>query len=312
MKFWVRLTDNDWFRNLSALKPDEVNFWQPGGKRTFRAETGSPFLFKLHSPLNYIVGGGFFVKYSALPTSLAWQAFEEKNGASDYESFLELIRKHRAGQEKTEHNPEIGCIVLASPFFWERDMWLPLPEDWGRGIQQGKTYDTNEPVGASLWGKVRERIGANPEVSTSSADKDAMGAELTRLYGAGYIAYPRLGQGAFRVLVTDAYNRRCAITGERTLPALDAAHIKPYNQSGPNQISNGLLLRSDVHKLFDLGYITITPALNIEVSRRIKEEYENGRDYYALHGKQLAVIPSLSEDRPSPKFIEWHNQRFLG
>jgi putative restriction endonuclease len=38
---------------------------------------------------------------------------------------------------------------------------------------------------------------------------------------------PRLGQGAFRLLVTDAYQRRCAVTGERTLPVLDAAHIRP-------------------------------------------------------------------------------------
>ncbi|PSO48774.1 MAG: hypothetical protein BRC33_08750 [Cyanobacteria bacterium SW_9_44_58] len=49
------------------------------------------------------------------------------------------------------------------------------------------------------------------------------------------------------------------MTGERTLPALDAAHIKPYAQSGSHTISNGLLLRADLHRLFDRFYITITP-----------------------------------------------------
>ena len=47
-------------------------------------------------------------------------------------------------------------------------------------------------------------------------------------YGEPTLVTPRLGQGAFRVLVTDVYHRRCAITGGKTLPALDAAHIRPY------------------------------------------------------------------------------------
>jgi putative restriction endonuclease len=60
---------------------DEVNFWQPGGGTPFRAlESGEPFLFKLHSPHDYIVGGGFFAHSTSLPVSLAWEVFGEKNG----------------------------------------------------------------------------------------------------------------------------------------------------------------------------------------------------------------------------------------
>ena len=86
------------------------------------------------------------------------------------------------------------------------------------------------------------------------------------------------------MLVTDAYNRRCAVTGERTLPVLQAAHIKPYAESGPNRVSNGLLLRSDLHILFDRGYVTINRDYRLEVSPRIREEFENGRQYYAMAG----------------------------
>lgn len=92
-------------------------------------------------------------------------------------------------------------------------------------------------------------------------------------------ARSRLGQGAFRVMVTDAYQRRCAVTGEKTLPVLEAAHIRPYALSGPNRVSNGLLLRSDLHTLFDLGYITVTPELRLLVSRRLREEWHNGLEY---------------------------------
>ena len=106
-------------------------------------------------------------------------------------------------------------------------------------------------------------------------------------FGAEYLTRGRLGQGAFRVLVTDAYERRCAVTGEKTLPVLEAAHIKPYALQGPHRVSNGILLRSDLHKLFDLGYITVTPELKLEVSPRLKTEWQNGREYYAHHGQPL-------------------------
>ena len=74
-------------------------------------------------------------------------------------------------------------------------------------------------------------------------------------YGEPLLIRPRLGQGAFRVLVTDIYQRRCAVTQERTLPALEAAHIRPYGEGGQHEAQNGLLLRRDIHSLFDAGYV---------------------------------------------------------
>src|SRR5437016_14041453 len=86
MKLWIGVTDKNWFDHLSSFSPEEVNFWQPSGSRTFRVlQPGEPFLFKLHSPENFIVGGGFFVRYSPLPASLAWEAFEGKNGVGSLE-----------------------------------------------------------------------------------------------------------------------------------------------------------------------------------------------------------------------------------
>lgn len=72
-------------------------------------------------------------------------------------------------------------------------------------------------------------------------------------YGTPVTILPRLGQGTFRIVVTDAYERQCAVTGERTLPVLEAAHVRPYGRSGPHDPRNGLLLRSDLHTLFDRG-----------------------------------------------------------
>ena len=314
MKFYVAVTDNKWFEFLAGRKPDEVNFWRPGGSGSFQAiPPGAPFLFKLHSPDNFIAGGGFFVKHSNLPLSLAWEAFGEKNGAASLDALQLMIGKFRS-KKPYEHDPTIGCTILANPFFLQKRDWITAPSNWASSIVQGKGYESEEKIGREIWMEVQDRLArVVPKEPPLQADGASPSAEEVARYGAEFLTRARLGQGAFRVLVTDAYTRRCAITGERTLPALEAAHIQPFAKSGPNVTANGLLLRSDLHKLFDSGYLSVSPDLFVEVSRKIKEEFENGRDYYALHGRKLAVVPAMEKERPSSKFLEWHNTNtYLG
>lgn len=302
MKIWVGVTDRNWFEFLRERGPEEVNFWQPSAKRRAAIlEPGAPFLFKLHSPHNVIVGGGFFVRYSALPARLAWEAFGQDNGVHDYTMLKQRIERYRG--EPIVGDPTIGCNILNRPFFWPESQWLSVPEGWAPNIVQGKSYPLADATGAALWAAVVDRLPTDMRDQT---------VEDGPRFGAEYMTQARLGQGAFRVLVTDAYDRRCAISGERTLPVLEAAHIKPYADSGPHQVSNGLLLRSDLHTLFDRGYITVTPDLRVEVSRRIKEEFSNGRHYYEHHGASLVVTPGSSRDRPSTDYLRWHNEeRYL-
>jgi len=304
MKIWVGVTDKDWFKFLSRINPDEVNFWQPSGSRTFRAlQPGEPFLFKLHSPDNFIVGGGHFVRYSALPTSLAWDAFGLKNGVASIDALHARVRRYR--KEDSSIDPVIGCNVLAEPFFLPQAAWIPVPENWAPNIVQGKTYDTAAADGHALWDSIQAALAPNRGVAEPEVGGDFY--EQNR-FGAEYLTRGRLGQGAFRVLVTDAYERRCAVTGEKTLPVLEAAHIKPYALQGPHRVSNGILLRSDLHKLFDLGYITVTPELRLEVSPKLKTEWQNGREYYAHHGQPLRVQPPDLANQPSREFLSWHNE----
>ncbi len=311
MKLYVGVTDSTWYNYLAHIKPDEVNFWQPGGKQTFKAlGSNDMFLFKLHSPLNYIAGGGFFVRHSFLPVSLAWEAFGDKNGRADYQSFYSAIHKYRKSDRKTEPDPVIGCIILTSPFFFAQSDWIPIPEDWQPNIVQGKSYDTDTIVGQRLYQKVTERIG---QLVPFRAGATYQWAENQCRYGVAQTVYPRIGQGAFKVLVTEAYHRRCAVSGEKTLPVLEAAHIRPYSLDGPHATNNGLLLRKDLHTLFDRGYITVDKDLHVLVSKRIKEDYGNGREYYAFHGKELVGVPDKLVERPSPDFLQWHNESvYLG
>jgi putative restriction endonuclease len=262
------------------------------------------FLFKLHSPNDFIGGGGVFSHASNVPLSLAWEAFGANNGVSSLSEMRVRIGRYRSDALSDRGlDPVVGCRILTSPFFWTRDEWIPIPESWSRNIVVGRGYNTEEPDGASLWGAV---------LSRTSLQKLDLDASAPSRYGEPTLAKPRLGQGAFRVLVTDAYERRCAVSGERTLPILDAAHIRSYSDGGPHEGSNGLLLRTDIHKLFDLGYVTVDGDRRFLVSHRLKADFDNGKHYYDLHGTELRS-PVLPSTAPSLDALQWHReQRFLG
>lgn len=302
---WLGITDYDWFK-LHASNPDveEVNFWRPSSRLGFNVlKWGEPFLFKLHSPRNFIVGGGFFTKFLRLPVSLAWEAFGEANGARTLDEVRVRIGKYRTEPIGETEDPVIGCILLEEPFFFNESDWIPSPPDFKGPTQTGKSYDMLSGTGLMLWKEVTARL---EKARVKNLGPATVAAQQGARFGRPVLVTPRLGQGSFRVLVTDAYSYRCAMTSERTLPVLEAAHIRPYGKDGRHELSNGLLLRSDLHKLFDLGYMTVDPEKKtIVVSPRIREEYQNGREYYALHGRSLAQ-PQNSLAIPSVENLRYH------
>lgn len=307
VRLYVGLTDHDWYTFLRERAPDEVNFWRPSSHHAFKAlQPGEPFLFKAKAPHSEILGGGFFVRYVRTTVSLAWQAFGQNNGTEDVSGFLERVRHYRRGEVGPD--PEVGAIILNEPFFFPDGLWVEGPPDWAPNIVSGKGYSTDEPIGKALWDAVVERIAdprtvIGPGVRLATSPLMEPGAR----YGEAYLTRSRLGQGAFRLGVLDAYESRCAVTGERVRPVLEAAHIKPFSLSGPNTVSNGLSLRSDIHKLFDLGYVTVDKDYKFRVSSRLDTEFNNGVDYYRLEGSDLVVVPTKVYERPDKLHLEWHN-----
>ncbi len=309
VRLFVGVTDRTWFEKLGASDPhDEVNFWQPSGSTQFRAlQPGELFLFKLHAPDNFIVGGGVFSHSSIVPMSLAWEAFGEKNGTGTLAEMRARIAKYRKDPAILDprRDPPVGCRILTQPFFWPRELWAPVPQSWAPNIVQGKGFSTDEADGKYIWEAVSERRLVLPGAETITQGAD------TR-YGAPTLIKPRLGQGAFRLAITDSYDRRCAVSGEKTLPILDAAHIKAFEAGGEHALSNGLLLRTDIHRLFDLGYVTVGPDNRFEVSGRLKADFDNGRHYYELHGTTVRS-PRRGDAIPSPEALKWHREsRYLG
>lgn len=114
----------------------------------------------------------------------------------------------------------------------------------------------------------------------------------------------REGQPAFRRSLLNAYNSRCAISGCAVEALLEAAHIVPYRGVHTNLVTNGLLLRADLHKLFDLHLLGIDP-----VSREVQLADELKQSEYAkFHGVPLhaTIHPSQA---PSDELLSYHLER---
>lgn len=302
----VAVTDTRWYEYLQA-RPDltEINFWRPSSRRAFLAPAFSPFLFKLRSPLNAICGFAYFAQYSRLPIWLAWETFDQANGCaskSELDARIAAIRE-RIRFKGGDVAEEIGCILLVQPVFFPREAWIRQPSDWRARTQTPTKYDLSIGEGARVW---QECQSVARELAVQPVDAPFAAAPSPR-YGRPILVAPRLGQRTFQIAVMDAYGRAYSVTDEHSLPALDAIHIRPYHDGGVHDVSNGLLLRADLHRLFDKGYITVDTSLQVVVSERLKSEFHNGRTYYPLHGRELRE-PKKTKDKPDLEALRWHNE----
>lgn len=306
MRGTVAVTDFGWYEYLSRRSVAEVNFWTPSDRRRFTALDFSPFFFKLKAPHRAIAGFGYFAKWSSLPPWLAWECFGEGNGCESLAVFENRLADIRARIKYVTSGKvdNIGCILLVQPIFFPRDSWIPQPTDWHDRTVSSESYDLTAGEGRRIWEQCLERAHL---ATIAPSHLPQVAGSATPRYGESQLVTPRLGQGTFRVSVTDAYGRSCAATGEHSLPALEAAHIRSYSREGPHEVRNGLLLRADLHRLFDKGYATVTPVLRLEISNRLREDYSNGRSYYPLHGHRLR-LPEAAGDHPAAEFLAWHNE----
>jgi putative restriction endonuclease len=237
-------------------------------------------------------------------TETAWSSLSRstrigiKNGVASLQDLVAAITQYRKGEVVTPAT-FIVCRVLVEPVFLPELLWFPVRENWSGSIMKGKTFGGDTMEGQRLWTSLEESAAA-------------VGAPPMGEFGEPVLVRPRLGQGAFRVAITELYRRQCALTQGKVLPALDAAHIRPYADGGVHAKSNGILLRKDIHSVFDAGYATINPDYRFVVSDKVREVFNNGEEYRRLHGGRLWFPPNPA-DRPDPEALRWHNRnRFLG
>jgi HNH endonuclease len=312
----VANTDKQWFDhfrpNDSLTVVDEVNFWRPLAQHRFRVlSVGEPLFFRLKHPYSAVAGFGFFAGEFALTINMAWEVFAAKNGDLSYERFVSRIREYRQRLGSRETDPaadHLSCLILRDAVFLPEADWLPwgLKQEWSKNLVTYKSYDLNEAAGR----KLRELMQGihPPEVPDLLPDFVPVTADTrTKREVPMFI---REGQGTFRLRVCDAYGWKCAVTGERAVPVLEAAHIQSYLGPESNHIQNGLALRADLHRLYDAGYITVTEDLRVEVSQSLKEEFDNGKQYYKMAGSRV-LVPKNPSLRPSEAALRWHSENLF-
>ncbi|EJT06181.1 HNH endonuclease [Rhizobium sp. CCGE 510] len=154
----------------------------------------------------------------------------------------------------------------------------------------------------SLLSAVREKAHKIAEYENLSPDPhEALNLEKIEDTTALRQVVLRRYQTAFRQALLNKRSNCCAITGTSELSVLEAAHIIPYSErfADRDKLENGLLLRSDIHKLFDAHLISINPKTKeVEVSDRVESS-----DYLSLRGKAVA-------DEVSPKSLDFHFETF--
>lgn len=303
VKAYVGVTDGDWYRCLASRPTlNEVNFWRPAGGREFRVLTpGEPFFFKTHYPHNRVVGGGFYSGFAQLRISEAWEFFGDANGATSLAEIRTRVGRYRRTPITPDEDPVIGCVFVRDAAFLHPDQSVAPPPDFAPNIVQGKSFDLADERSAVYFDGLLHRVlGVTIELDLSEPWH-----RHGPVYGDPRLTPQRLGQASFQAVVLDAYRKRCAVTGDKIRPVLQAAHIRPLPMGGEHRLDNGLLLRSDVHTLFDRGYLGVDPQYRLHVSRRLREEFENGDEFYAREGEAIAV-PERRPDRPKREFLEWH------
>jgi len=302
----VGVTDGPWYQFLAAHPQlSEVNFWRPSSKQTFRSlAQGEPFFFKSKFPQNRIVGGGFFSDFARFPLSEAWDLFGEANGAASLNELRQRINANRSGPIAAGEDPVIGCILVRDVRFFATGEEIDPPQDFARNLVQGRKYDLATHSESDHLHRMVARL-LDRDVATDASQPWRRSGSM---YGDPRLSPRRLGQSSFKTAVLEAYEERCAITGSRIRPTLQAAHILPVSAGGEHSLDNGLLLRADMHVLFDQGYIGVSLDHRLQVSPRLRTDFEDGEDLYARAGQRIA-LPRRAADRPGRDPLEWHGAR---
>lgn len=140
-----------------------------------------------------------------------------------------------------------------------------------------------------------EQKAAEELAGPIESEEDARERELRAVF-------LRRGQAKFRKALLNAYERRCAVTGCTTEDVLEAAHIIAYKGNSTNRCDNGLLLRADIHTLFDLGLLWINREMKVEIANALQQT-----EYGKLQGKVMC-LPTDTALQPHPKHLERHAQ----
>ena len=270
--FAIAPTDINWFEQIRSdgLNGNVIKFWTPTPWNVKTLKEGDRLYFMLKSPIRKIGGYGKFLQYKNMKANDAWSLYGRDNGV---ENLTQLISRTSAYIKKnTDHeiidNPEIGCILLKEPIFFEDDEFM-TEKDFGVSfptqVVKLKYFKSKEKLSFKkipikdfkliLSKNIKKRISSQKE---------------------------RKGQARFRREVLSAYQNLCAISSTGLKEVLEAAHIQQYISEESNNIQNGICLRADLHKMLDNGLLSINSEYEVKISSLVKDEL-----YLSLNDRKI-------------------------
>lgn len=285
---YIGNTDIQWFNYCKDNSPFEaVNFWQPSRQHFKALEIGGTFFFRQKSPINKISGFGTLISSGQASINTAWRDMGISNGTPSLEELLKKVAQYRKGK-KTDGNTLIGFKILANPVFLDEEEWIELPASWSRSIVTGKSYSSSSSEGARLALFAQRHSNGTRVVSEAQDYFGGFEESIQAGFRHEIARNIRIGQGQFRLAIIGAYNGSCAISGCNVEQVLEAAHLDGFAQSQNHNISNGILLRRDLHRLLDSNCLTIDKDFTVRFSDTFKSEYPNS-DYLKYDGKTIRL-----------------------
>ena len=293
--FAIAPTDLNWFQQLrtEGLKGKVINFWTPTPWNISRLQKGNKLFFMLKSPIRKIGGYGKFVEYKNMKASEAWKFYGRDNGVEDLTKLIARTSEYASKHSKNPilPNPEIGCILLAEPVFFDNDNFVSdksLGVNFPNQVVKIKYFDEKEKI---VIKKTDIKVHSNFDLVDSSKSKIK---QLTQK--------ERKGQASFRKNILHIYNGACAVTGIKQKEVLEAAHIQTYINEESNHIQNGICLRVDIHKLFDNGLLSIDSNHRVVISSLLETTA-----YKKIKGKKIK-LPKNKLHYPSDEALSYHNK----
>ena len=280
--YTIAPTDYNWFSFLKeTYTTGIVNFWTPTPWKIKNVELGSKWFFKKKGGEKLICGYGIYNGIQIMTVKNAWTKFGTNNGCSSYAQFNSELSKYN---DTIEGEKEIGAILLSDVVFFDEKDFINLDNrriEWSNNIVKYKTYnDSDIMLSTSIEQKTNFKL-----VETLNKRRKDSNINL------------REGQSEFRQKISKAYHYKCCVTGESCPDLLEAAHIQSYISKDSNHIQNGLLLRVDIHKMFDSGLIAINKDYEIIISSEITTDY-----YHNLAGRKI-TLPDDIADYPSKEAL---------
>ena len=294
--FAISPTDIEWFKFLRREGLNsEINFWTPTPWNVSQLSSGDKLYFMLKSPIRKIGGYGQFVEYQNMGLNDAWNKFGLKNGCVSKIELINRLDNYKAanssdGRSVTES--EIGCIILTNSVFYDDDKFLDLDNydiSFSKYIVKMKYFSEKDPL--------------ELDSELTSNDFELRPITIEKLKRSRFVTY-RKGQSRFQSIITAAYSNKFCITDETTPELLEAAHIQPYIDLESHHVKNGLLLRIDLHKLYDSGLMYIDEYFKVHISPEVKSKY-----YQSLNGVTIK-LPENKNDYPSIAALQFRKSEF--